>query len=67
MGKYLSIVIGGAVAILGLLGIIGWRSDLLTVLKGSVPAMLIFGGAIAVVAGLSELKDVEAANKEEKK
>lgn len=67
MGKYLSIVIGAAVVILGLLGIISWRSDLLTVLKGSIPAILIFGGAIAIVAGLSELKDVEAAGKEEKK
>ncbi len=67
MGKYLSIVVGAVVVILGLLGIVGWRSELLTVLKGSVPAILIFGGAIAVIAGLSELKDVEAANKSENK
>lgn len=63
MGKYLSIIIGAAVALLGLWGLAGWWCDFLTVLKGSVPVMLIFGGAIAVIAGLSELKDAEAAKK----
>lgn len=67
MGKYLSIIIGAAVALLGVLGLAGWWCDFLTVLKGSIPAMLIFGGAIAVIAGLSELKDGEAAKKAENK
>jgi hypothetical protein len=67
MGKYTSIVIGAIVALLGLWGIIGWWCDFLTVLKGSVPAMLIFGGAIAVIAGLSEIKDEAAAKKTEEK
>ena len=30
-------------------------------------AMMVFGGAIAVIAGLSEIKDEAAAKKEEKK
>ena len=63
MGKYLSIIIGAVVVLLGLWGLAGWWCDFLIVLKGSIPAMLIFGGAIAVIAGLSELKDTEAAKK----
>ncbi len=67
MGKYTSVIIGGVVAVLGVFGIIGWWCDFLTVLKGSVPAMLIFGGIIAVIAGLSEIKDEAAAKKTENK
>jgi len=66
MGKYLSVIIGAAVAIVGLVAFIGWWCDFLLVLRGSVPAMLIFGGAIAVIAGVSEIKD-EAASKKETK
>jgi hypothetical protein len=62
MGKYMSVIIGAAVAALGVTGLAGWWCDFLTVLKGTVPAMLVFGGVIAVIAGLSELKD-EAASK----
>ena len=67
MGKYLGLVIGAVVTLAGLIGLIGWRSDLLTVLKGSVPLVLIFGGGIALVAALSELKDFANSKKEEKK
>lgn len=67
MGKYLSVIIGGAVALLGLLGLVRWWDAFALVLKGSIPAMLIFGGVIAVIAGLSELKDELASKNEEKK
>lgn len=66
MGKYMSIVAGGAVAIFGIYGFIAWRFDLMTVLKGSVPLFMIFGGLIALIAGLSEMKDEAAAKKEKK-
>ena len=65
MNKYLSLIIGAAVAVVGIVLLIAWWGDLLTVLKGSVPVMLVFGGAIAVIAGLAELKD-ETAAKEKK-
>jgi len=65
MGKYSSIIIGSCVTILGLFGIIGWWGDFLTVLKGSIPVILVFGGVIAVIAGLTELKD-EAASQNKK-
>lgn len=67
MGKYLSLIVGGVVSLVGLLGLVGWWRDFLTVLKGSIPAMLIFGGIIAVVAGLSEIKDEAAFKKTENK
>ena len=67
MGKYLSIIIGAIVALLGLLGLIRWFGAFALILKGSVPAMLIFGGLIAVIAGISEMRDEAAAKKDEKK
>lgn len=61
MAKYMGIVVGAAVAVLGIAGLLIWWCDFVTVLKGSIPLMLIFGGIIALIAGLSELKDEQAA------
>jgi hypothetical protein len=58
MGKVLSLLIGAVVAILGLILLIAWWYEFMFLLRGCIPVMLIFGGVIAVVAGLSELKDV---------
>ncbi len=67
MGKYAGIV-GGAVAVLvGLVGLFRFWYYFAALLKGSIPAILIFAGAIAVIAGLSEIKDEAASSKEEKK
>ncbi len=66
MGKILSIL-GGALAILlGLWGIMSWWWSFVELLKGSIPCFLIMGGLIALLAGISELKDEIAAKKEEK-
>ncbi len=67
MGKYLGIIIGAIIVLLGIKGIWCWWGDFLTVLRGSIPAMFILGGAIAVIAGISEIKDETASKKEEKK
>ena len=67
MGKYASVVIGAIVALLGLLGFMIWWGEFTAVLKGLLPAMLIFAGAVAVIAGLSEMKDEAASKKEELK
>lgn len=67
MGKYIS-VIGGVIAmLLGVIGLIKWWAHFVAVLAGTVPAMLIFGGLIALFLGVSEIKDEMAAKKEEKK
>jgi hypothetical protein len=67
MGKYAGVVIGIIVVILGLAGLIRWSHPFIMILKGSIPIMLVFAGAIAVIAGLSEIKDEAIGKKEEKK
>jgi len=57
MSKYLGIIIGAVIALAGLKGLISWWPDFITALKGFIPAMLILAGAIAIIAGLSEIKD----------
>lgn len=58
MSKILSLLIGSIVAIVGLILLIAWWYELLFVIRGIIPPVLILGGIIAVVAGFSELKDV---------
>jgi len=64
MGKFLGIVVGGAVAFLGLVLLIAWWYEFLFIFRGVLPVALIFGGVIALFAGLSELKDTFKAKKE---
>ena len=67
MSKYAGVVIGAIVVLLGVVGLIRWSHAFIVILKGVIPAMMIFGGAIAVIAGLSEIKDETQSKKEEKK
>ncbi len=67
MSKYLGVVIGAVTVIFGIRGLITWRGDFLMVLKGSLPAALILGGAIAVIAGISEIRDELSSKREEKR
>ena len=67
MGKYAGIVVGVIVVVVGVIGLLRWWGDFAAILKGTIPAMMIFAGAIAVIAGLSEMKDESAAKSEEKK
>ena len=57
MGKYLSIIIGVASVLAGLLGLVRWWGLLMIILKGTIPAILICAGLIAVIAGISEIRD----------
>jgi hypothetical protein len=66
MSKYLGIIIGAIAVILGLTGLAAYRGDLLVVLRGSIPAIFILGGAIAVIAGLSEIADEISSKKNSK-
>jgi len=51
-------LIGGVVAaLLGVIGIVVWWPQFLVVLAGTVPIMLLLGGALAIYLGYDELKD----------
>jgi hypothetical protein len=51
-------LIGGAIAaLLGLVGIVAWFPQFLTVIVGTIPVMLLLGGALAIYLGIDELKD----------
>ena len=51
-------LIGGAVAaLLGVIGIVAWFPQFLTVIAGTIPVMLLLGGALAIYLGVDELKD----------
>ncbi|MGB2601438.1 MAG: hypothetical protein WBD00_01720 [Candidatus Omnitrophota bacterium] len=58
MGKLLSLLVGAIVTVVGVILFISWWYELLFVLRGIIPIILIFGGIIAIAAGFSELKDV---------
>ncbi len=61
-------LIGGIVAVaLGIWGIIGWWGWFLKILMGSIPFLLLIGGAIAIFGGITSIKDRVAAKKEEEK
>ena len=57
MGKYSSVIIGSCITLLGLIGVIVWWADAMAIIKGTIPVILVFGGVIAVIAGLTALKD----------
>jgi len=48
---------GLAALVIGIVGIVAWGEYLIIVLKGSVPVMLILGGALAAYLGFEEIKD----------
>jgi len=55
---FMKTLVGGAIAvILGVIGIVAWFPQFLTVLAGTIPAMLLLGGALAIYLGVDELKD----------
>lgn len=66
MGKYLGVIMGAVIVLLGIKGTLSWWPDFVTVLKGSIPVILILAGAIAVIAGISEIRD-ELSSKEKNK
>lgn len=58
MEKLLSIIIGSAVAAAGVVLLVIWWQDFLFLVRGCIPAMMILGGVIAVIAGVGEIKDL---------
>jgi hypothetical protein len=55
---FMKTLVGGAIAvILGVIGIVAWFPQFLTVLTGTIPVMFLLGGALAIYLGVDELKD----------
>ena len=60
-------LIGGAVAaVLGVIGLAVWFPAFMQILAGSIPAMLLLGGGLALYLGFDELKDTWKKEKETK-
>ncbi|MFH2093234.1 MAG: hypothetical protein ABIJ31_12805 [Pseudomonadota bacterium] len=51
-------LIGGAIAVLlGVVGLAVWFTQIVAILKGVVPPVLLLGGGLALYLGFDELKD----------
>jgi hypothetical protein len=64
-----SLIAGVVAVVLGIVGIVGWWWQFLLVLKGTLPALFILCGAVAIAAGFGTVKDKMkcSAKKEEAK
>lgn len=58
MGKYLAIVLGIIAMAAGIILVIFvWWREFYELIFGCIPPLLFFGGLIAVIAGISSIKD----------
>ncbi len=64
MGKYLA-VLGGLIAMAAgvLLVIFVWWRDFIHLVFGFIPPILFFSGLIALIAGISSIKDAQRTKK----
>lgn len=54
----MSLLIGGAIfAVIGLISLIFWWSDFMTIIRGAFPISLLLGGALAIYVGIDEIQD----------
>jgi len=64
----MKILLGGIVAlIIGVIGLIGWWSDFLRILKGMIPIFLVLGGVLAVYLGVEDIKTTSTTPTPEEK
>jgi uncharacterized membrane protein len=63
MGKYLAIL-GGLIAMVGgIILVVVWWQEFYELVFGCLPPILFFGGLIAVIAGISSIKDAMRTKK----
>ncbi|MFO7568507.1 MAG: hypothetical protein R6W75_01820 [Smithellaceae bacterium] len=54
----MSLLTGGVVAaVFGLIALIFWWGDFLTIIRGALPISLFLGGALAIYVGIDEIQD----------
>ena len=63
----LAIVMGVIFVTLGLWGVFAWGWEFVVVIKGLIPAMFVCGGILAVIAGITSLRDTLEAKSSLKK
>jgi hypothetical protein len=57
-GLLMSLLIGGVVcAMIGLISLIFWWGDFMTIVRGAFPICLLLGGALAVYVGIDEIRE----------
>ena len=61
MGKLLGVILGCIFILLGIVLSLLWGYEFLFIVRGVLPAILILFGGIALVAGISEFKDIRKA------
>ena len=60
MGKFMAIVLGLAAMVGGvLLVVFVWWQEFYELVLGCIPPLLFFGGFIALIAGISSIKDAK--------
>jgi Na+-transporting methylmalonyl-CoA/oxaloacetate decarboxylase gamma subunit len=67
MVKYIVLLVGIILAILGIWGLIGWWHEFVLVFMGGAPIFAIFVGVIMFIAAIGEIRDAIARKKEEEK
>jgi len=67
VGKMAGIIGGGIAILIGVILMFSWGLAFKLGIQFLIILILLFGGLIAVIAGVSELKDSAAAKKEEEK
>lgn len=63
MNKMSGIIGGGIAVVIGILGLILWLDSFIAILKGTVPIILLLGGIISLVAGISEIREMSEGKK----
>lgn len=57
----LAVILGLVFVVLGFWGVVAWWVSFKLVLKGLVPAMILCGGLLSVIAGIASIKDAMAS------
>ncbi|MFQ3675756.1 MAG: hypothetical protein SNJ64_04360 [Endomicrobiia bacterium] len=61
-----ALIAGIITMLIGIIGLVRWGGLVIDFLKGSVPLMLVLGGLLAIIAGITSIKDsIEAKKLEE--
>lgn len=54
----MSLLIGGIIgSVVGLVSLIFWWSDFMTIIRGAFPIFLFLGGALAIYVGIDDMQD----------